>query len=102
MKTKAIYSEMGSLIRAERKKLGITQEELGERVGLKRTSITNIERGTQKIQVHILYAIAEALGVSASSLLPQAPPPGGRELLGRTKKKLPPDAHEFTKKVLTS
>lgn len=48
----------------------MTQEELGRQVGLTRTSITNIERGRQRVQVHTLYAIAGALRVQPAELLP--------------------------------
>jgi transcriptional regulator with XRE-family HTH domain len=39
-------------------------------LGLSRTSITNIERGRQPIQLHTLYKIAEVLGVEPTALLP--------------------------------
>lgn len=48
----------------------ITQEELARRVGMTRTSITNIERGRQKVQLHTLYDIAAALDTPIQNLLP--------------------------------
>lgn len=41
-------------------------------LGLSRTSITNIERGRQPIQLHTLYKIADVLGVEPTALLPGA------------------------------
>jgi len=41
-------------------------------LGLSRTSITNIERGRQPIQLHTLYKIADVLGVEPTALLPVA------------------------------
>jgi transcriptional regulator with XRE-family HTH domain len=65
-----LYEEVGRSIRQERLKRKITQEDLGMRVGLTRTSITNIERGRQKLLLHTLVAIADALAVGLTSLLP--------------------------------
>lgn len=68
-KSDSIYIGIGRAIRNGRTKAGLTQKELAKRVGLTRTSITHIEAGEHRIQVHILYFIAEAVGVSADSLL---------------------------------
>ncbi|UVO28161.1 helix-turn-helix domain-containing protein [Bradyrhizobium arachidis] len=64
--------ELGRQIRAARKGK-LTQEGLGSLVGLSRTAITNIECGRQRLLVDQLVEIASALGVSASSLLPEGP-----------------------------
>jgi transcriptional regulator with XRE-family HTH domain len=48
----------------------LTQDEVAERVGLKRTSITNIERGRQHIALHQLFLLASAVGTAPESLLP--------------------------------
>jgi transcriptional regulator with XRE-family HTH domain len=69
-----LYVTLGKLIRLRREAAGLTQEELAHRVGLTRTSITNVESGRQKVQVHTLYAIAQALDIFPEALLP--PPPG--------------------------
>ncbi len=65
-----VYIRLGKLVRARRERIGLTQEELAARVGLLRTSISNIEHGRQKIQVHTLFALAQALGVTHAALLP--------------------------------
>jgi transcriptional regulator with XRE-family HTH domain len=64
------YREIGKMVRDAREAAALTQGLLAQHVGLTRTSITNIERGRQKIQVHTLYAIAEALNVRVATLLP--------------------------------
>lgn len=64
------YSQVGQLIRIERERKGISQEELGRRVQLTRTSITNIENGRQRLLIHTLWAIANQLKVDFSKLLP--------------------------------
>jgi transcriptional regulator with XRE-family HTH domain len=49
----------------------LTQQEVAERVGLTRTSITNIERGAQHIALHQLYLLAAAVGLEPEQLLPE-------------------------------
>ena len=65
-----VYQAVGERIRAERKKLKITQDELASQVGLTRTSITNLEKGKQKFLLHTLVQIADCLGTSPARLLP--------------------------------
>ncbi len=48
----------------------MTQQEVAERVGLTRTSITNIERGSQHISLRQLYLLAAAVGLHPAQLLP--------------------------------
>jgi len=66
----ALYSQIGMRIRELRQKNELSQTRLAEIVGLKRTSITNIEKGRQKILVHTLWDLAEALSVKVKDLLP--------------------------------
>jgi transcriptional regulator with XRE-family HTH domain len=49
----------------------MTQAQLARASSLTRTSITNIEKGRQKIFLHTLFDIALALGVEPTTLLPQ-------------------------------
>lgn len=65
-----IYEEIGKRIREARENKKLTQEELGKLVDLTRTSITNIERGKQKIAIDGLYKFANILSVTVFSLLP--------------------------------
>jgi transcriptional regulator with XRE-family HTH domain len=65
-----LYVQIGKQIRDRRRKKGITQERLAELASLTRTSITNIEKGRQKLPIHTLYALANALGAEATELLP--------------------------------
>jgi transcriptional regulator with XRE-family HTH domain len=57
-------------VRTARERIGMTQTELAGRLGLSRTSITNIERGRQVVLVHQLLALSVALEISAADLLP--------------------------------
>lgn len=66
----ALYSRFGSRLRTARKDAGLTQQDLAERVGLTRTSITNIESGAQHISLHQLYLLAAAVGLPPAEMLP--------------------------------
>ena len=70
-----IYRVFGSRVREAREKAEVTQEELGRRVALSRTSITNIEKGRQRILLHQLVDFAKALEVEPAALMePQDSP----------------------------
>ena len=66
------YRELGDRIRQHRERRGqaMTQEQLGRRVKLSRTSIVNIEKGRQHLAAHQVYIFAEALKVRPDDLLP--------------------------------
>lgn len=68
---KELYLCIGERVRQARETAKLTQNDLAKRVCLTRTSITNIERARQSVQLHTLYAIAEALEISVHALLPQ-------------------------------
>lgn len=48
----------------------MTQAELAANVTLERTSITNIEKGGQKVPLHVLFRLCEVLKVPVAELLP--------------------------------
>ena len=60
----------GRGLRKARVEAELTQRELASRVGLARTSITNIERGTQPVSLHHLFVLSSAVGVRPEALLP--------------------------------
>lgn len=66
------YKAVGEAIRKAREERGLSQNALATAVGLKRTSITNIEKGRQKFLIHTAYEIAAVLQVSLAELLPAA------------------------------
>ena len=60
----------GEKIKAERKKLGLTQIELGERIGVTNRVITSYENGKSFPRTREAYKkIADALGVNVNDLL---------------------------------
>lgn len=66
------YKEVGARVREARKRANnMTQKALAMTVGLTRTSLTNIEKGRQKMLLHTFTDIAIALGVDVADLLPR-------------------------------
>ncbi|WP_158516321.1 MULTISPECIES: helix-turn-helix transcriptional regulator [Pandoraea] len=68
-----LYKTIGSKVRELRENAADgrkTQAELAELVGLERTSITNIEKGTQKVPLHVLYRICSVFDVPLNEMLP--------------------------------
>jgi transcriptional regulator with XRE-family HTH domain len=67
---KELYTFVGQRICEIRSGKRMTQASLAISVGLNRTSITNIEKGRQKILLHTLFEIASALKTEPKNLLP--------------------------------
>ena len=67
-----LYREFGRLLRQRRKDAHLSQDEVANSVGLARTSITNIETGRQHVSLHMLYALANAVGARPHELLPDS------------------------------
>lgn len=60
----------GEKIKQLRKSLGMTQEELGEKIGVKKAAINKYETGlVVNLKRSTIYSLAKALGVSATTLL---------------------------------
>ncbi|MCC0000315.1 MAG: helix-turn-helix transcriptional regulator [Methylobacteriaceae bacterium] len=66
-----LYRLFGSRVRALREEKNVTQDELAKRVDLSRTSITNIERGRQRVLLHQMVGIAQALDADPTELIPK-------------------------------
>lgn len=62
--------KVGSRIRHVRRSLGLSQKDLGERVGLDQAIISRLERGVHRPRVDTLRRIAKGLDRSISELLP--------------------------------
>jgi transcriptional regulator with XRE-family HTH domain len=58
----------GARVRAERERLGVSQEELADRAGIHRTYLGGVERGERNIGLQNIVRIARALGVSPADL----------------------------------
>ncbi len=57
---------VGQRIRQRRWEVGLTQQQLGERVGIKFQQIQKYESGTDRISVSRMWGIAAAIGVPVS------------------------------------
>lgn len=60
---------LGKNLRAARKRLGLTQEEVAERSGVQAGEVSRIERGKRDPQVSTLERLAEAVEVPPGRLL---------------------------------
>jgi DNA-binding XRE family transcriptional regulator len=69
MTVEPIYRLLGAKVEQIRNTLGITQQELGKRVGLTRTSIVNIENGRHRMQMHYVEKFAAAFGTTPKQFL---------------------------------
>jgi transcriptional regulator with XRE-family HTH domain len=69
---KSLLTALGSNIRAERCRRGLSQEVLAEKTGLHRTYIGVVERGEKNITIFNCSKIADALQVTLSDLIRRA------------------------------
>ena len=58
----------GERIKAARKRAGLTQKEIADRLGISSSSIAQWETGTRKPKAETLQRLADALGVSMLDL----------------------------------
>jgi transcriptional regulator with XRE-family HTH domain len=65
-----LYQAVGRNIKDIRSDRGLTQETLATQIRAARTTITNIESGTQAATLHQLWSIAQVLKVEVADLLP--------------------------------
>jgi transcriptional regulator with XRE-family HTH domain len=70
MTIEAVYQELGERLAQARRAASLTQREVGERSGIGRPTIANIEKGRQRLLYHQLLDLAEAMGVDPRELLP--------------------------------
>jgi transcriptional regulator with XRE-family HTH domain len=69
MREEAALLQFGHKIQSVRNEQKISQEKLAELSELDRTYISSVERGKRNISILNIIKIADALGVTASSLL---------------------------------
>ena len=64
-----IKQQVGQQIREARKAKGLTQKELGEKLGVGEPTVTNYEAGRQNLTIETLQKIADALEIKVNTLL---------------------------------
>ncbi|WP_407543389.1 helix-turn-helix transcriptional regulator (plasmid) [Deinococcus radiomollis] len=90
-----IYFALGKRLQEERERRGVTQATVAERVDLPRSAISNIEKGKQRLFVHVLLAYADLLKVNPGSLLRDLMPTAPRDVdLGNVTSENPLDEQE--------
>ncbi len=60
---------VGKNVRGYRNRMGISQEDFADIVGLHRTYITQIEQGKRNVSILNIFKIAEAIGIKPHLLL---------------------------------
>ena len=81
-KPNPIDIHVGSRIRLRRNMLGVSQERLGEQLGITFQQIQKYEKGTNRVGASRLQAISSILNVPVSFFFEDAPGSGGREVGG--------------------
>lgn len=64
-----VFAEIGERIRAQRRKLGMTQEDVAEILGISATYYGEIERGNRKITIERLLLLRDRLDMDLNYLL---------------------------------
>lgn len=63
------YYQIGQRIRKYRKALGLSQEQLAERIGISVTHMSHIETGNTKLSLQVFVDIANTLEIQTDELL---------------------------------
>lgn len=71
MKAKSVDVAFGRVVRQLRLAKGVTQQQLGDAIGISYQQIQKYEHGTNRVAISTLFAIAEALQLAPSALLLQ-------------------------------
>ncbi|WP_341823829.1 helix-turn-helix domain-containing protein [Wolbachia endosymbiont (group A) of Agelastica alni] len=67
---KSLDCEVGQKVKSWRLERGYTQKGLAEKIGVKYWVILQYEKGNRRVPIERLYAIAEALSISITDLIP--------------------------------
>lgn len=70
--TDVLSKAFGRVVRKEREKSGLSQEELAARAGIHRTYVSSIELGKVRLGLDIAKKVADGLRVSLSRLIAEA------------------------------
>lgn len=65
--------ELGERLQEARRARGLTQEDVAERLGVARTTVTALEKGTRRVRPDELIRLAELYGRSVNELLRERP-----------------------------
>lgn len=62
----------GEVVRAERKRQRLTQEDLADRAGISAVFVSDIERGVENVTLQTISKLSKGLGVKIGELLVRA------------------------------
>lgn len=77
MKTTVNSSELGAAIRAERKRLGVTQKQLSMTAGVGLRYLIELERGKATARMEGVFKVLQALGLKMCISVPNDDRHGG-------------------------
>ncbi len=64
-----LLKQFGHNVRAERQKIGLSQEELADKADLDRSYVGGVERGERNISLLNIVKLAKAIGIPPMQLL---------------------------------
>ena len=64
-----LLKQFGNNVRAERHKIGLSQEALADEADLDRTYVGGVERGERNVSLINIVRLAKALGIAPGNLL---------------------------------
>ena len=64
-----MYAFLGAYLRAKRQQVGVSQEQLGELIGMSRQSVSNVEAGRYPVQFHVFMQMCAALYVDPAEVV---------------------------------
>jgi transcriptional regulator with XRE-family HTH domain len=65
----ACHVALGAKVRVIREALGMSQDDLAKKIGMKRVSVTNMETGRQRFLLDGVEDLAKALGTTPKHLM---------------------------------
>jgi transcriptional regulator with XRE-family HTH domain len=73
------FVQLGARMAETRKRLGITQVQMGETLGVSQQTVNAYEAGQRRVPVSMLPLLARTLGVSVEELIGEPPSPAARK-----------------------
>lgn len=97
---KEINIEIGTRIRHQRERAGLTQEKFAELIGLETKTISSVERGVVGISLTTMQTICKTLSISSDELLFEVTQDNNVENLTNRLKRLTPKQFQIVEAVV--
>lgn len=68
-----MYEDICERIKANRKRLGLTQTELGLKIGVQKSAIQKYEAGNNHYKLETIIKLSQVFGISVSALIGEPP-----------------------------